>query len=41
MKNHNFKNVFEQERSSSYSDLIKGLRYSSSQNGENETSVTE
>lgn len=33
--------VFEQERSSSYSDLIKGLRDSSSQNGENETSTTE
>ena len=33
--------VFEQERSSSYSDLIKGLRDSSSQNGENETSATE
>ena len=33
--------VFEQERSSSYSDLIKGLRDSSSQNGENESSATE
>ncbi|MBZ2123394.1 hypothetical protein [Streptococcus gordonii] len=37
----NLNKVFEQERSSSYSDLIKGLRDSSSQNGENETSVTE
>ncbi|RHE65931.1 hypothetical protein DW726_01485 [Streptococcus gordonii] len=37
----NLNKVFEQERSSSYSDLIKGLRDSSSQNGENETSATE
>lgn len=37
----NLNKVFEQERSSSYSDLIKGLRDSSSQNGGNETSVTE
>ena len=37
----NLNKVFEQERSSSYSDLIKGLRDSSSQNGENETSTTE
>ena len=37
----NLNKVFEQERSSSYSDLIKGLRESSSQNGENETSATE
>ena len=37
----NLNKVFEQERSSSYSDLIKGLRDSSSQNGESETSVTE
>lgn len=37
----NLNEVFEQERSSSYSDLIKGLRDSSSQNGENETSATE
>lgn len=37
----NLNKVFEQERSSSYSDLIKGLRDSSSQNGENESSATE
>ncbi|WP_061594738.1 hypothetical protein [Streptococcus gordonii] len=37
----NLNKVFEQERSSSYSDLIKGFRDSSSQNGENETSTTE
>lgn len=37
----NLNKVFEQERSSSYSGLIKGLRDSSSQNGENETSTTE
>lgn len=37
----NLNKVFDQERSSSYSDLIKGLRDSSSQNGENETSATE
>ena len=37
----NLNKVFEQERSSSYSDLIKGLRDSSSQNVENETSATE
>ena len=37
----NLNKVFEQERSFSYSDLIKGLRDSSSQNGGNETSVTE
>ncbi len=37
----NLNKVFEQERSSSYSDLIKGLRDSSSQNEENETSATE
>ena len=37
----NLNKVFEQERSSSYSDLIKGLRDSSSQNGESETSATE
>lgn len=37
----NLNKVFEQERRSSYSDLIKGLRDSSSQNGENETSATE
>ena len=37
----NLNKAFEQERSSSYSDLIKGLRDSSSQNGENETSTTE
>ena len=37
----NLNKVFEQERSSSYSDLIKGLRDSSSQNGENESSTTE
>lgn len=37
----NLNKVFEQERSSSYSDLIKGFRDSSSQNGENETSATE
>ena len=35
----NLNKVFEQERSSNYSDLIKGLRDSSSQNGENETST--
>lgn len=37
----NLNKVFDQERSSSYSDLIRGLRDSSSQNGENETSATE
>ena len=37
----NLNKAFEQERSSSYSDLIKGLRDSSSQNGESETSATE
>lgn len=37
----NLNKAFEQERSSSYSDLIKGLRDSSSQNGENESSATE
>ena len=37
----NLNKVFEQERSSSYSDLIKGLRDSSSQNGESETSTRE
>ena len=37
----NLNKVFEQERSFSYSDLIKGLRDSSSQNGENESSATE
>ena len=37
----NLNKVFEQERSSSYSDLIKGLRDSSSQNGGNESSATE
>ena len=37
----NLNKVFEQERSSSYSDLIKGFRDSSSQNGENESSATE
>lgn len=37
----NLNKVFEQERSSSYSGLIKGLRDSSSQNGENESSATE
>ncbi|WP_256254431.1 hypothetical protein [Streptococcus sanguinis] len=37
----NLNKVFDQERSSSYSDLIKGLRESSGQNGENETSATE
>ena len=37
----NLNKVFEQERSSSYSDLIKGLRDSSNQNGENETPTRE
>ena len=41
MKNQNFKNVFDQERSSSYSGFKKGLRESSRQNGENETSASE